>query len=167
MRGTLRVGLTGGDARTRKDTPISRGFLEYFPDVVVAVAQLSHIGNQQHHPDEPVHWDKAKSTDEGDAMLRHYMDHLESTRDGGDGLDTDGVPHVVKVAWRAMALCQRWFDACSRIDGSDVSSDPLVDDVVEPGWHDDIFIHYSDCNAHMGEWCPCYNLAYAAGHEAC
>lgn len=87
------------DPRERKATPIASGVLDYFPDALAAVAHVSMIGNEQHHPGEPLHWDKSKSTDEADALLRHLIDRGK--------FDTDGVRHSAKVAWRALALLQR------------------------------------------------------------
>jgi hypothetical protein len=87
----------------RKAMPIASGVLDYFPDALLVVAEVSRIGNEQHHPGEPLHWDKSKSTDEADALMRHLLDR--GTR------DTDGVRHTAKVAWRALALLQRELDA--------------------------------------------------------
>jgi hypothetical protein len=90
-------------AADRKAIPIATGFVDYFPDAMAEVARLSKAGNDQHHPGEPLHWDKSKSTDEADALMRHFLDR--GTR------DTDGQRHSAKVAWRAMALLQREIDA--------------------------------------------------------
>jgi hypothetical protein len=30
--------------------------LDYFPDALAAVAQISYQGNQKHNPGEPLHW---------------------------------------------------------------------------------------------------------------
>lgn len=87
----------------RKAMPLASGVLDYFPDALLVVAEVSRVGNEQHHPGEPLHWDKSKSTDEADALLRHLLDR--GTR------DTDGLRHSGKVAWRALALLQRELDA--------------------------------------------------------
>lgn len=86
------------NAKARKDVPIFRGVLMYFPDAIAAVAELSRIGNEQHNPGEPLHWSRGKSTDQADALIRHQME-------AGD-TDTDGVRHSAKVAWRALAQLQ-------------------------------------------------------------
>jgi hypothetical protein len=91
------------DAKARKATPIASGVLDYFPDALLAVAELSRIGNDQHNPGQPLHWAKEKSTDEADALLRHLIDRGK--------MDVDGVRHSAKVAWRALALLQREVDA--------------------------------------------------------
>lgn len=87
------------NAKERKETPIYSGVLKYFPDAIKAVAQCSFIGNEQHNPGTPLHWDRAKSGDELDALTRHLMDAGE--------IDTDGVRHSTKVAWRALANLQK------------------------------------------------------------
>ena len=87
----------------RKAMPLASGVLDYFPDALLVVAEVSRIGNEQHHPGQPLHWDKSKSSDEADALMRHLIDR--------GTIDTDGVRHTAKVAWRALALLQREIDA--------------------------------------------------------
>lgn len=86
-------------APERKAVPIATGFVDYFPDAMAAVAELSRIGNDQHNPGKPLHWDRSKSGDESDALMRHFLER--------GTLDTDGVRHSAKVAWRAMAMLQK------------------------------------------------------------
>lgn len=86
-------------AEGRKASPVASGFLDYFPDAVVAVAQLSYTANEQHNPGEPLHWNRDKSTDEADALMRHFLQR--------GSIDTDGIRHSVKIAWRALALLQK------------------------------------------------------------
>ena len=86
------------DAAERKAKPICTGVLDYFPDALAAVAICSRVGNEQHNPGQPLHWAKEKSTDHADALLRHLVDR--------GTVDTDGVLHSAKVAWRALALLQ-------------------------------------------------------------
>ena len=93
------------DAKARKAIPIYSGFIEYFPDAIAAVAELSRIGNDQHNPGKPLHWDRSKSSDELDAMMRHILDQA-----GGTEADTDGVLHATKTAWRAMAHLQKLLE---------------------------------------------------------
>ena len=90
-------------AASRKSTPIYSGFLRYFPDAVAAVARLSFIGNEQHNPGTKMFWDRSKSGDELDALMRHLMK--------AGTLDKDGVLHDVKVAWRAMANLQKVLES--------------------------------------------------------
>ena len=88
-------------AQARKDTPVFNGVLKYFPNAIKEVAKASKIGNEQHHPGTPLHWDMSKSTDEYDALVRHLIDHTI------DPMDDDGVLHLAKVAWRALAGLER------------------------------------------------------------
>lgn len=87
------------DAKERKSLPLFSGVLRYFPDALAAVAELSRIGNDQHNPGKPLHWDRSKSTDELDALTRHLLE--------AGTIDTDGVRHSTKVAWRALANLQK------------------------------------------------------------
>ena len=90
-------------AADRKAIPVATGFVDYFPDAMIAVAELSRIGNDQHNPGQPLHWDRSKSTDEADALMRHFIER--------GTIDTDGVRHSAKLAWRAMALLQKEIEA--------------------------------------------------------
>ncbi len=87
------------EAQRRKTQPVATGFVDYFPDAIRAVANLSYTGNQQHNPGKPLHWDRTKSTDEADCLMRHFIER--------GTLDTDGIRHSAKVAWRALALLQK------------------------------------------------------------
>lgn len=86
------------DAAARKAKPLCTGVLDYFPLALEAVAICSRVGNEQHNPGQPLHWAKDKSTDHADALLRHLIDR--------GTVDTDGVLHSAKVAWRALAMLQ-------------------------------------------------------------
>ena len=91
------------DAVSRKNAPMARGLLDYFPDALAEVAEVSRIGAEQHHPGTGIWWDKTKSADEPDCILRHLIDRGKR--------DTDGTRHSAKVAWRALAMLQREIDA--------------------------------------------------------
>jgi hypothetical protein len=82
--------------------------MEYFPDAIVAIANLSQRGNDQHNPGHPLHWARGKSGDESDTMLRHFLQR--------GTLDTDGVRHTVKMAWRAMAILQKEIEAEQEVE---------------------------------------------------
>lgn len=86
------------EAKERKEIPLVRGVLDYFPAALAAVAQVSFIGNQQHNPGQDMHWARGKSSDHADCIARHLTDR--------GGIDKDGVRHSAKVAWRALALLQ-------------------------------------------------------------
>ena len=87
------------DANTRKQYPIATGVLDFFPLAIMAVAAVSFAGTAQHHPGQPLHWDRNKSPDEADALMRHFLQR--GTR------DTDGLRHSAKLCWRALALLQK------------------------------------------------------------
>jgi len=86
-------------ASDRKNTPVFSGVLKYFPDAIRDVAKCSKVGNDQHNPNKPLNWDRSKSGDELDALTRHLLE--------AGTIDTDGVRHSAKVAWRALANLQK------------------------------------------------------------
>lgn len=92
-------------AKQRKAMPVYSGVLKYFPDALKEVSKASKAGNDQHHPDKPLHWDKTKSFDNEDALVRHLIDHTK------DPMDDDGVLHLTKVAWRALASLQIYLES--------------------------------------------------------
>lgn len=82
------------DAQERKAIPIYTGVIRYFPDAIAAVAKVSLIGGIQHgQTPETLHWDRSKSGDELDAMMRHVIDEDWS-----------------QVAWRALANLQKQIE---------------------------------------------------------
>ena len=94
------------NAKERKNVPIATGVIDYFPDAIVAVAELSRVGNEQHNPGKPLHWDRSKSGDESDALMRHFIER--------GTVDSDGVRHSTKVAWRALANLQKEIENDTR-----------------------------------------------------
>lgn len=84
--------------KERKATPIYTGVVKYFPNALKYISKVSLAGNEQHHPDKPLHWDKSKSTDHLDALARHLVD--------ADKVDDDGLLHLGKVAWRSLAALE-------------------------------------------------------------
>ena len=91
------------ERQARKDIPLYWGLVNYFRDALIGVAKLSQIGNEQHNPGEPLHWAREKGGDELDAQMRHIFEL--------HGIDIDLVPHSVKNAWRALAVCQLDLEA--------------------------------------------------------
>lgn len=87
------------DAAGRKAIPLASGCIDYFTSALLAVASLSRVGNEQHNPGQPLHWDRSKSGDEADALSRHFAER--------GTVDTDRIRHSTKVAWRALALLQK------------------------------------------------------------
>ena len=82
------------DSAARKMIPIYSGFVKYFPKAVAEVAHHSLIGGLQHGqaPDN-IHWDRSKSGDELDALMRHIVEE-----------------DWVAVAWRAMANLEKQIE---------------------------------------------------------
>ena len=78
------------DPKERKGVPLYSGVVKYFPRALAAVAVLSKKGNDQHNPGKPLHWDRSKSGDELDALMRHIVDEEWEA-----------------VAWRALAHCEK------------------------------------------------------------
>jgi hypothetical protein len=91
-------------AQLRKGKPVFSAFIKYFPKAILCVAELSAVANEQHNPGTEPHWDRAKSGDEKDALMRHLIDSIE------DDYDTDGQLHAAKVAWRAMANLEKTLE---------------------------------------------------------
>lgn len=110
------------EAKERKSIPIFSGCLKYFPDALAAVAELSRIGNEQHNPGQPLHWDRNKSTDELDALTRHLFE--------AGTVDSDGVRHSVKVAWRALANLQKELEYANE-NGPEFCDGPDFDGYAE------------------------------------
>jgi hypothetical protein len=114
------------DAKARKRIPITTGVLDYFPDALAAVAEVSRIGNEQHNPGEPLHWAKEKSIDHANCIGRHLI--------GRGSVDTDGGRHSAKLAWRALALLQIELDAEAALanDDTEAMKQVLAHGVEEP-----------------------------------
>jgi hypothetical protein len=91
------------DAPGRKRRPVASGVMDYFPDALVAIAEVSWAGNEQHNPGQELHWARGKSTDEADALIRHFLQRGQ--------LDSDGLRHSAKMVWRALALLQKEIEA--------------------------------------------------------
>lgn len=102
-----KVATENEGASLRKDFPLCTGLLDYFPDALTAVAHLSKVGNDQHNPGQPLHWARSKSGDEADALMRHLKDR--------GTVDTDGIRHSTKVAWRALANLQKELEASGNL----------------------------------------------------
>lgn len=82
----------------RGNFPMFDGLLAYFPNALAEVSRVSKIGNDQHNPGQPMHWDRSKSKDHENKILRHLTD--VGKKDGR------GVRHAARLAWRALALLQ-------------------------------------------------------------
>ena len=91
------------DAKERKALPIASGVIDYFPKALAEVARVSKVGNDQHNFGQPLHWDRSKSTDESDALMRHFVERYKK--------DSDGTYHAAKVAWRALAFLEKLIES--------------------------------------------------------
>ena len=91
-------------AKERKQTPVFSGVLKYFPNALKEVAKCSQAGNVQHDNGDKLFWDRSKSGDELDALARHLIDH------GVNPIDTDGIAHLAKCAWRALAGLEKYLE---------------------------------------------------------
>lgn len=89
------------ESAKRKAQPIVRGVLDYFPDALLAVSELSRIANEKHNPGQPMHWSKGKSNDHADCCVRHLME-----RGKWDTTMQEPVRHSTAAAWRALANLQ-------------------------------------------------------------
>ena len=88
------------DPAQRKAIPIHTGFIRYFPDAIAAVAKVSLRGGIQHGQSaSTLHWDRSKSGDELDALMRHIIDE-----------DWE------QVAWRAMANLQKQIEMRTKVE---------------------------------------------------
>jgi hypothetical protein len=85
------------DSAARKTVPMCSGLVDYFPDALAAVAEISFKGNEKHNPGEPLHHARGKSMDHADCIVRHLVN-----RGGFDG----DVRESAAMAWRALALLQ-------------------------------------------------------------
>jgi hypothetical protein len=85
--------------RSERKPKVATGVIDYFPDAIDEIALVSEICNEQHNPGTDMHWDRAKSQDEANSLMRHFK--RRGTR------DADGQRHTAKVAWRACAMLQK------------------------------------------------------------
>lgn len=106
------------DYDARKAFPLLTVLAAYFPDAIEALVELAKQGNIQHKVDlekatnpyklssDQVTWDRSKSDDHMNTLMRHTWDHERAKRGVGDVRDTDGHLHIVKALWRAAAEAQ-------------------------------------------------------------
>jgi hypothetical protein len=144
--------LFGDDYEGRKAVPIFEGVVMYFPKALGAVAEVSHAGNQQHNPGEPLHWARAKSMDQYNTALRHMMDHrmgggrhpVFSPQNNGwipEPRDKDGVRHLAKAAWRVLAALEL------AIEEEELAARQSSEPVPSPCNSDDIVSSECSCGA--------------------
>ena len=96
------------DSKERKNHPLLRGVLRYFPAALAGVALTSKQGNDKHNPGEDMHHARGKSSDHGDCLLRHLMDtqDLLAAYEAGTATPQQVLTEVNQMAWRALAYSQ-------------------------------------------------------------
>jgi len=97
------------DSAERKNYPLFRGLLRYFPAALAGIARISKAGNDKHNPGEDMHHARGKSVDHGDCIIRHLMDVEDLLADlnrGGKTTPEEVLNEVSQMAWRALALSQ-------------------------------------------------------------
>lgn len=97
------------DSNERKEYPLFRGVLRYFPAALAGVAKTSKIGNDKHNPGEDMHHARGKSPDHGDCIIRHLMDtaDLIAALDRGASVTKhDVLSEANQLVWRALAFSQ-------------------------------------------------------------
>lgn len=146
------------DAQERKGTPIYSGVLKYFPDAIAEVARVSKAGNDQHNPGQPMHWAREKSKDHHDCIVRHLID--------AGTLDSDGLRHSAKVAWRALAALQLELEEAQGMQDYDgwIVADPNY----PPGIHIDMMFDSGNIRrgyVRKNDWAmSCTDMGDNSGH---
>lgn len=100
------------DSDERKNIPVLRGAIMYFPAAIAGVAGISKKGNDKHNPGEELHHARGKSMDHGDCIVRHLMDVQDML--AALGRQAEKYPHdgedilheANQLAWRALAFSQ-------------------------------------------------------------
>ena len=101
------------DSLKRKNYPIHRGCIRYFPAALAGVANISHLGNEKHNPGSiELYHDRQKSMDHTDCILRHLidLDELLNKYDINNLNEKETKSILVEVnsiAWRALAYSQK------------------------------------------------------------
>lgn len=102
------------DSAKRKNMPLARGVLDYFPAALMAVAEVSMAGNEKHNPGEALHHSRGKSMDHADCVIRHLAErgHIET-------LVANGTTYKIRasafMAWRALALLQQEIEDAGEV----------------------------------------------------
>jgi hypothetical protein len=129
-------------AKERKERPVYSGVLRYFPLALLEIARVSQVGHDQHN-DGPMRWDRSKSPDEADAMVRHLLQAGE--------IDSDGLRHTAKAAWRCLALLQKELEAADLSVSVHhiVDANQMVENTSRPA-HDELYALGQPCAGGCG-----------------
>lgn len=95
----------------RKDAPMFRGLLAYFPMALFQVAAHSLESDRKHNGDRPggPKWARGKSPDHKDCIVRHLIDSMDPETE---------TYHLTAIAWRALALLQEHWESKGFTPGS-------------------------------------------------
>lgn len=149
------------DDAERKNAPLFRGLLGYFPAALFEVAQHSLDSDRKHNPDtkDGPHWARDKSGDHEDCIMRHLIDAgprrfmlvrgaaawLLEKIPGSSARDARRY-HLRCLAWRALALLQEDCEATGAKPGaSSVSSTAKAAPVGT----------YNEAVTGVAGWCRC------------
>jgi hypothetical protein len=93
------------DSKERKEYPIFRGVLRYFPAALAGIARVSNSGNIKHNMGEDLYHNRNKSPDHGDCIIRHLIDVQDLL--ANDSTNSKQIlEEVSQMAWRALAYSQ-------------------------------------------------------------
>ena len=108
----MRLFTLPADSAERKEYPLARGCLYYFPAALAGVARHSKIGNDKHNPGEEMHHARGKSGDHEDCIIRHLIDlgDIRAELERLPEIDQPSIEvllaEVNALSWRALALSQ-------------------------------------------------------------
>jgi len=83
--------------------PCMAFLLKSFPNALRAAAQQNDFGARKY---EPLNWQKVSSVRYVDALVRHFIQHLEDPT----SLDESGQTHLSAVIWNALAIYELQFN---------------------------------------------------------
>ncbi len=98
------------DDATRALYPMADGCLDYFPNALAEVSKISYEGNLKHNPGQPMHWNRGKSLDHRNKIIRHTVE--------SKGDSEQAIYHAAQTAWRALADLQQKIE---RVRGAPMS----------------------------------------------
>lgn len=107
------------DDDQRKLYPMAEGCLDYFPNALAEVSRISYEGNQKHNPNQPMHWNRSKSVNHRNSIIRHTVDSVPNTE--------AAIEHAAQAAWRALAHLQEKIERVRGVpmpQGSRLNLDP-------------------------------------------